>query len=301
MERALRDGIVAKQPQSAWIVSHADLARLLTWGSLAVEFAGPLLVLTPFPRLRGAGAVLMMQFHIATGFFIELGYFPLYCIALFLPLLPSTWLPLPATRSTESHEVRPAQPVQRGRLTRCLRFFAAVLPFMFGAYASLSEVPHHSDHLIFQAGRFFSFDQVWNMYTEPLWQTHWMTMAGLMEDKRATVLQFGGPSGNTVDVLEGKLNLTEPAAYHATFRSQHWRLLVYNWFSYGFLNQHVGAYVCKVANRNLPPGARVVVVQYVRISKLLGSEYKHVYGGRDWAATNWFYDCKTNKMWKGNL
>jgi hypothetical protein len=62
------------------------LTRLATWLVLAWEVCFPLLVLSP--RTRRLALLMGVLFHTCLGLFLELGFFPLYILCWYLPLLP---------------------------------------------------------------------------------------------------------------------------------------------------------------------------------------------------------------------
>jgi hypothetical protein len=81
----LGDLALARWPAAQQFIPVA-LTRLATWAVLAWEIAFPLLVL--LPRARVPALLMGVLFHVALGLSVELGFFPLYILCLYLPLLP---------------------------------------------------------------------------------------------------------------------------------------------------------------------------------------------------------------------
>jgi predicted DCC family thiol-disulfide oxidoreductase YuxK len=77
-------------PFGTWLLQFPRLLRLMTYGTLALELGGPLLVFCPF--LGGAvrlGVVLaFVGFHTGLGLTLRLGSFPWVCASGWLALLP---------------------------------------------------------------------------------------------------------------------------------------------------------------------------------------------------------------------
>jgi len=78
---------------SAWgeaLAGHAALCRLLTWSVLALETAGPCLLLASGrPAIRLALAALFMGFHAATAALMSIGLFAYVGLAAWLALIPT--------------------------------------------------------------------------------------------------------------------------------------------------------------------------------------------------------------------
>ena len=75
-------------PGGAAIADHASLTRLLTIGTLTLEFAGPFLAVSPFPEGRWLAVVAFVSFHLGLGLTMRLGTFPWICAAAWLALVP---------------------------------------------------------------------------------------------------------------------------------------------------------------------------------------------------------------------
>ncbi len=74
----------------------------LTYATRGFEVAGPLLLLVPVPAVRMLAVVLFTAFHVSLALFLNVGLFPVFCIAAWLALLPGAlfdrWLPALQTR-----------------------------------------------------------------------------------------------------------------------------------------------------------------------------------------------------------
>ena len=96
---------------SAWgeaLAGHALLCRLLTWGVLALELAGPCLLLaTGRPVVRLSLVALFMGFHAATAALMSIGLFASVGLAAWLALIPTEawgWWPRSAAGHRSRHE-----------------------------------------------------------------------------------------------------------------------------------------------------------------------------------------------------
>ena len=83
---------LAKQPQAAFLASHAVPLRVMGGWVRALEFYAPLLLLVPGARntrCRLYAIVAFVALHTGFAIFMELGHFPFTCVALWLPVIPS--------------------------------------------------------------------------------------------------------------------------------------------------------------------------------------------------------------------
>jgi hypothetical protein len=82
--------VLADPAQTHWSYAQLPLpvwaAQALTWTVLVWEILFPVLVFMPMTRTPAL--VLGALFHVGIGLFIELGFFCLYMLSLYLPLLP---------------------------------------------------------------------------------------------------------------------------------------------------------------------------------------------------------------------
>ena len=83
---------LAKQPQAAFLASHAAPLRAMGGCVRVLEFYAPLVLLVPGAhntRCRLGAIVAFVGLHTGFAFFMELGHFPYTCVALWLPVIPS--------------------------------------------------------------------------------------------------------------------------------------------------------------------------------------------------------------------
>ena len=74
-----------------WIGSHPALTRALTWGTLALEALGPLLLFVRSARVRTACVILFMSFHLGLMATMRLGIFMPIMMCVWASMLPSTF------------------------------------------------------------------------------------------------------------------------------------------------------------------------------------------------------------------
>jgi len=93
------------RPSGMWLVSRPALTVALTFATLAIEFALPALILSPFrPRACRAVAIgLALALHLGIAMAMRVGIFPLVMLAGFTALIQPAWLDRWSRRS----EVRP--------------------------------------------------------------------------------------------------------------------------------------------------------------------------------------------------
>ncbi|MCB9569827.1 MAG: hypothetical protein H6710_21850 [Myxococcales bacterium] len=109
-------------------------ASLLTYATLALEYLGPLLLLTPLPaalrgRVRGLLVALFVALHLGFAAGLEVGIFPIVCVVAWLALLPGACWERLGWRS-DADEERPAStpaPTLTARFMPALRGLGGAL------------------------------------------------------------------------------------------------------------------------------------------------------------------------------
>jgi len=81
------------RPTADLIYPHYELLRVLTHATFWLEAVGSLLVFSPFEtgKIRIAAVAAFWGFHLGILFFMELGVFPLVCMAAWLIFLPTAF------------------------------------------------------------------------------------------------------------------------------------------------------------------------------------------------------------------
>ncbi len=92
---ALSFDAYARQP-AGWLLQYPSLLRLLSYGTVALELAMPLLVFSPFAtrKLRWIAVILFLGLHLGIEATLTVGLFSWVSLLAWIPLLPWT---LPAT------------------------------------------------------------------------------------------------------------------------------------------------------------------------------------------------------------
>ena len=106
------------EPLATWVAGVEPLYRFLTFATLYLEVGGPALLFVPFLReaFRGAVVAVFIGFHAAMIFSLELGAFPYFSIACWLPFVPRAvweWLGPNLRPGRRAHRLRPHVGVRR--------------------------------------------------------------------------------------------------------------------------------------------------------------------------------------------
>ena len=88
-------------PLGHWLLGQGWLARPISWGVVALELAGPVLLIAwPTPRVRTSLTILFMLFHLATCVTMTVGLFGYVGMAAWLALVPTEAWDRLTSRST---------------------------------------------------------------------------------------------------------------------------------------------------------------------------------------------------------
>jgi vitamin K-dependent gamma-carboxylase-like protein len=193
------------RPLAALLLAHPTLLRVLTRATLALEFFGPLLLLSPWRNgpLRTLVVLALLGFHAGLGATMHLGsLFPaMACVALSALLPPWFWERLAALRGraaapgppAAAAPARPAAGAAEQALASLLGLLLAyVLAYnVLGLFRAKSPV---MPPWLERAGDFLRLNQRWSMYTPngPR-DDGWYVVAGRLEDGRGVEIgEIGG-------------------------------------------------------------------------------------------------------------
>ncbi|MCS5582045.1 MAG: hypothetical protein NZ777_00880, partial [Pseudomonadales bacterium] len=188
-----------------WLTNFPLVLTLLTWGSLFLELAAQVLLLSPYQtnRIRTVGLISFFGLHIGIFLTMEVLVFSIISIAGLIGLIPSSWWninPLskltqtPSSDTVKSPSIKTALP----RLSTVFASWGLILfitvacchlfTYSTGIYVS-SKVPWIAHQ--------FRFDQRWNMFDDP----HGLCYRFVAEVRTA--------DGKMVDILRSRDKLTD--------------------------------------------------------------------------------------------
>jgi hypothetical protein len=217
-----------------------EVTRLLTVGTMALEFIGPLLVLSPVlsTPLRLVAVAGFIGFHLGLGLSMRLGTFPWICIAAWLALLPAAfwrdrdrvprWLEGGATR-----DLGPG-----GALV-------AVAAVLFLALSLLAPTfrPNNPNEagVLERSLSLLGLAQRWPMFApHPAAQDGWYLMEGVTQ------------SGRRVNVWDEAVPLSaeKPVDFAAAFGDTRWLGYLYllRGQRHELFREYLGRYLCRTWN-----------------------------------------------------
>jgi hypothetical protein len=251
-----------------WLREMRWLHVPLTHATRAFEIFGPLLAFVPYRNelFRAAAFVAFTGFHLSLAAFLDIGPFPIMCIAAWFVFLPSAlfdrWLPaLSASFAPQpAGSARVATPrwAQIGAGLAILYVFFANLEQWTGR--NIFPAPLRS------AGTALRLNQSWKMFApNPLNRDGWIVIDGQLAD------------GRTINPWTGQAtSFVKPADIPATAPGFRWRL--YTW--YGLMvpasearthrHQRFAGFICREWNRDHRGADRLVHVRTLTLIEITG-------------------------------
>jgi hypothetical protein len=214
-----------------------ELMRLLAVATLALEFLGPLLAISPVVTtpLRLVAVVSFIGFHAGLALTMRLGTFPWICTAAWLALLPGPVWRMWDRRWVPSWTVRPSR--LTGRLGSLL-VVGAVLIITLGLLAPPLRPPAPND--VSTSRRLLSmmgWTQRWPMFApHPTTEDGWYVIQGVTA------------GGGRVDVWGGGTSTgNRPTDFGAAYRDTRWLGYLYLIRSarYESFRGYFGQYLCR--------------------------------------------------------
>lgn len=202
------------KPLAYGLAGYPLLLRVLTWGTLALEYLGPALILLPRgqDRIRPLVIAAFFALHLGIFFTMELALFPWVCLAAWLALLPgATWDKAGVGRIAAAEGATgPAQ----GVFSRVACVVAIAFVLVWVARPVLpDELEEQVTHDLHPSSRLFRLRQGWSMFApRPPRSDGWF------------ILRARQANGDEVDLLTAGAPLTwEKPRYPAqTFDGRRW-------------------------------------------------------------------------------
>ncbi|MCA8920642.1 MAG: hypothetical protein KDD82_02465 [Planctomycetes bacterium] len=180
-----------------WLGGFPRLSPALTWGTLALELFGPVLVFAR-GRWRWVGIGLLAALQLGFGATLHLGIFPAVFLVALLPFVP--------TRATRV--VREPRAWVGGA--------ACALILLSAAYNAAYLVPALEQRSLTWVARTLHVDQGWGMFApDPMTDDGWLVIPARLAD------------GREVDLLQGgALRWGKPASASDAFGGDRWKELL---------------------------------------------------------------------------
>jgi hypothetical protein len=212
------------RPVARMLLPYLGLMKALAYSTMLWETVGPLLLLSPRPRLRALSCALFSFMHLSFGIFLRLGIFgfsPVLFPAALLPAGVWTLGPFAAFSArwdrwcdalAAGRELRPGRPV---RLSRPVSFGLGAL-FVYTSLSSLQEDPRIGPLLppqIFWIGQMTGLYQRWGVFVDmPRILDGWFVVEARLSD------------GHEVDLFQGNdpVSWAKPYTPFQHYRSFRW-------------------------------------------------------------------------------
>jgi hypothetical protein len=220
-----------------------DLLTVLTFGVLALEAFGPILLLSPFftAQARVIGVALFMSLHLGIWLTLGMGIFPFVaglCMVCFLP--GELWDRWARSRS------RPGGGPAAIRTPRAVNVVAAVALAYVLLWNITTVTGLELPKLAERAGRVVGLSQRWDMFApSPLKDDGWYVVPGTLSDGRRV---------DVAGVLRGDQRLRpvsweRPESIRSTYRSERWRKYLEEVRkNYPAQQPNLGRYICRTWN-----------------------------------------------------
>lgn len=275
------------RPLGHFLLGFPGLLRFLSRATIAMEFLGPLLILSPWrtARLRLLAVVLFVGFHTGLALTMDLTGFSAIMFVGWLAFLPGfvweaagkrwsrafsahaggirgwleEWVSTQRTRSDRMRRaLAPPAPTDRlGPLSRALVLAGAMTIFATSmANAPITQV--RLPKLWFQLGASAQLNQQWAMFAAPTYTADgWYVIDGLLVDGRHADVWRGG----------GEVNYAKPADVPASYRNGKWRayLLRLSADKYLEYRRYFGSYLCRHwnAEHSGPDRVNLIYISYM--------------------------------------
>jgi len=210
------------RPAATTLLEHSWLLTGMTYATLVLEFACPLLVFSPFftQRVRLLIVATMIGFHSGIEVTMSVGIFvwiTTACWFVFLPPLvwENRWWRLPATVSTEStQQSQPPRTWLRWSLHKTFITIPCTVCVAFAVYWNLGgvvdTVGNTTPDSLNSFGNLTTLKQRWNMFSRPPTKVWWFTAESQLLN------------GETVDLITGKPPEWERPVLKTHYGNQRW-------------------------------------------------------------------------------
>lgn len=254
-----------EQFSSSWgqaLLPYYEFMQFMSFATLALELAGPVLVILPFwaGRWRLIAAASFMAFHLGLVLTMHLGMFPWLCIAAWTMVFPSRWW--------ETRWGQYLTPILSGGIQQASQVFSK----MGGSQRrGIATVAHYPGRLLGCIAMIFvALITTWNIYeiddlqlTKPV-ALRWVMSVSEMyqrwsmfapyprKDDGWYVIEAEMFNGKTFDPFQRdhKLNFEKPQDMAVTYQNSMWRKYLTNsWLkTYYDHRLYFGRYLCRKWN-----------------------------------------------------
>ena len=264
--------------QFATPIAHAllpyhGLLKVMTFGALALEMAGPFIALFSFTSARNRTLIVgaFVGFHIGLGLCLELGIFPAVCICGWLAFLPKpVWdklerkierarntLDLAAPRFVVQTAIRllarvPRKPlrIREGRIAAAVAGLYLFYILMWNIRTcNFDRVEHVFPRWLNPIGEVSRVDQYWNLFAPyPSLDHGWYVLDAHLRD------------GDEVDLMTGKpVSWERPRLISATYKNERWRKYLMNLWTGQFASHrpYYAQYLQRTWNEHHPAAKQV--------------------------------------------
>ncbi len=245
----IMDDQALTKPLGIWLTQFPGFLKLLTWGTLALELAAPVLLLSPVAtdRFRGVAVIAFVGLHAGIFFTMEvLGFSPI-SIAGLLAFIPATaWNLRPLRKFNPFQESdqnslptdEALQPTRSFKFSSILRESGAALGLSMMLFFAVWQMLIHAGKAKFnpQINRIvhhLRMDQTWTMFHIPSNLCYRYLLEGRTADGKFIDLLRGNQTRTTVD---DRPEIPEPPI---RFESSRWLLLYRQMGTTQYANQQL--------------------------------------------------------------
>jgi hypothetical protein len=223
-------------PLGAWVREFPAATRWITVGTIAVEFLGPFLVISPWRTglCRIAAVLLFMGFHLGIGLTMRLGLFAWISALAWVVFLPgSVWRPRVDGRVQERSLISDA---------------VVIASVLITAFYLMAPRPRSRDLIetsaYHQAALMLGWEQRWPMFApRPATMDPWWSVEGIT------------PEGRREDLWAGQTPGVKPDSWEATYRNSEWVGYMFQLLAgKPYLYEALGRYFCGEWNGHGPFG-----------------------------------------------
>jgi len=279
-------------PIGRWIRAYPSVMKAMTFGTIVLEWLGPLVLFFGFilPRRFGPWAKLGVVFafwglHLGIISTMFIGIFPFYCLAMWAAFVPAqSWEKLEASlprvprffARVYGRIAGPPIEVQAGpaagKLLRSGHQLAGLfmlLTLVFWNLSTLKPPLKYASTFWINVGRWMHIYQEWNMFAPfPKQENLWIEIPAELED------------GSTVELITGEADVlsSKQDKFAGAIRDEHWRKFLMNMSDNDKIAKHYAGAWCRIWNRAEEAGGRRPRLRRFSINvyhTVIGLNYQH--------------------------
>lgn len=260
-------------PLGKELLAYPTLLVATTYATLFIEV---ILIWWLFtPRRNGLARMCVMlsywAFHIGIGLTMSIGLFPLICLMIWLPLVPSSVWNYFGKRTTDSDEKAPSLKIftPKGRVAIVGNaFFGIVMVFVI--LLNISNIDHPTcqkfmPRSVVPLGFWLNLDQRFQMFGVPPKGNPWFVYEAQLKN------------GEMVDLMRHpeKLDHARPEVVRTSLPGHHWRKLHRNLINpiRGSFRQPLVDYMVRKWNAEHSEEEQVIRVRLIRYVEFIGPQY----------------------------